>query len=40
MYLGTVVGDVVSTHKNERLEGKNCSWCGVSRWTCSRRVPS
>ncbi len=22
MYLGTVVGDVVSTHKNERLEGK------------------
>ena len=22
MYLGTVVGDVVSTHKNERLVGK------------------
>jgi microcompartment protein CcmK/EutM len=22
MYLGEVVGDVVSTHKNERLEGK------------------
>ncbi len=22
MYLGTVIGDVVSTHKNERLEGK------------------
>jgi len=22
VYLGTVVGDVVSTHKNERLEGK------------------
>ena len=22
MYLATVVGDVVSTHKNERLEGK------------------
>ncbi len=22
MYLGTVVGDVVSTHKNERLQGK------------------
>ena len=22
MYLGTVVGDVVSTHKNDRLEGK------------------
>ena len=22
MYLGQVVGDVVSTHKNERLEGK------------------
>ncbi len=22
MYFGTVVGDVVSTHKNERLEGK------------------
>ena len=22
MYLGTVVGSVVSTHKNERLEGK------------------
>jgi microcompartment protein CcmK/EutM len=22
VYLGTVIGDVVSTHKNERLEGK------------------
>jgi microcompartment protein CcmK/EutM len=22
VYLGTVVGDVVSTHKNDRLEGK------------------